>query len=108
MLLAMQVEWSKTKARADRWDEAYLLSVEEMRRVITSLDWNARWWTGRASLRTNTSVAVRSGLRAYAHKQAAVHQGLALSFARKWHPLMVKNSIVVEWPVPYIPVPSSA
>ena len=104
----MQVEWAKTKARADRWDEEYLLSVEEMRRVIASLDWEARRWTERVSLRTNTSVAVCSGLWAYAHKQAAAYQGLALSFARKWHPVMEKNLIVVEWPAKYIPVSPQA
>lgn len=101
--LAMQVEWAKTKARADRWDEEFLLTIEEMRRTIEFFDWKARWWIDRASLRTGVSVALQSGLHGYAHKQAAVYRGLAHSFARKWYPLLVANSIPVEWPATYIP-----
>lgn len=103
----MEVEWAKTKARADRWDEDFLATVEQMRRVITFLDWKAKWWVQRASLRTDTSPALQSGLRAYAHKQAFICKDLARSFARKWYPLMIKNSIPVEWPTEYIPVSTS-
>jgi hypothetical protein len=28
--LAMRVEWAKMKARADRWEEEILLTIEEM------------------------------------------------------------------------------
>lgn len=100
----MQVEWSKTKARGDRWDEEYVLTVEEMRRILEYCDWKAGWWTQRASLRTDVSAALQSGLHAYAHKQAAVYHDLARSFARKWYPLMIANSVPVEWPAAYIPV----
>ena len=30
MFLAMQVEWAKTKAHADRWDKEFILTVKEM------------------------------------------------------------------------------
>ena len=101
--LAMQVEWAKTKAHADCWDEEFVLTVEEMRRMIEFFDWKARWWINHASLHTGISVALQSGLHGYAHKQAAVYQGLAHSFAHKWYPVLVANSIPVEWPATYIP-----
>lgn len=100
----MQVEWAKTKARSDRWAEDYLLTVEQMRRVIAFLDWKAGWWIQRASIHTDTSSALHSGLRAYAHNQAFVCQDLARSFARKWYPLLISKSIPIEWPQAYIPV----
>lgn len=101
---AMQVEWAKTSARADRWKEEVLLTTEEMRRTIQFFDWKARWWTDQGSRRHVTSVALQSGLRAYAFKQEAVYRALAHSFAGKWHKLLVLNGIPVEWPPEYIPV----
>ena len=40
----MQVEWSKSKARAERWREEVILLSEEMRRVLVYFEWKARWW----------------------------------------------------------------
>ena len=99
----MQVEWAKSKAHADLWEEAYFLAVEEMQCTIVFLDWEANWWTERACLRPTASVAVCSGLCAYAHKQAAIYRGLALSFAHQWYLLMLENSIPIEWLAAYIP-----
>ena len=104
LLPAMQVEWAKTKARADRWDEEFILTVEEMRRVLAFFKWKAHLWTIRANQRSDVSVALRSGLCAYAYKQAACYNSLAQSFACKWYPLMVNNSIPIEWPPEYIPL----
>lgn len=99
----MQVEWAKTKACADHWVEEYVLTVEEMRCILEFCDWKAGWWTQHASLCTDVSAALQSGLRAYAHKQAAVYRDLNQSFARKWYPLMITNQIPIEWPAACIP-----
>ena len=99
----MRAEWAKTKARADRWEEEVLLTTEEMRRTIEFLHWKAHWWTNQGFRRQVPCVALQSGLQAYSLKQAAVCHALACSFAREWYPLLVANSIPVEWPPEYIP-----
>ena len=43
LYLAMQVEWVKSKAHADQWDEQFVLTVEEMQHVIHYCDWKAHW-----------------------------------------------------------------
>ena len=108
MLLPMQVEWSKTKAHADHWDEEYILTIEEMRCTIAFLHWKAKWWMLHAYARGNVSVALTSGLSAYVHKQAAVYKRLAHSFAGKWYPLLTANSIPIKWPTEYIPASTSS
>ena len=104
----MQVEWAKTKAHANCWDEEFILTVKEMHRTIVSFHWKANWWMQRAYSHTDVSVALASGLGAYAHKQAAVYQRLAHSFACKWYPLLITHSIPVEWPPTYIPTNTSS
>ena len=99
----MQVKWAKTKAHAECWIEEYVLTIEEMWHIPEFCDWKAGWRTQHASLRTDVSAALQSGLHAYTHKQAAVYHDLARSFARKWYPLMIAKQIPIEWPAAYIP-----
>lgn len=40
----MRIEWSKSRARLQRWEEEVDLVVEEMRRVLVLLDWKKGWW----------------------------------------------------------------
>ena len=74
----MQVEWSKTKARSDHWDKEYVLTVEEMRCILEYCDWKAGWWTQRASLRTDVSVALQSGLHMHTSKRLSITTSLDL------------------------------
>jgi hypothetical protein len=104
-LTAMSVEWAKTKARADRWCEEVLLITEEMRRVICFLEWKAGWWTSQSALRVTAPPNVQRGIAAYAAKQAAISRSLAQSFAQRWHPILTKYHIPVQWPAQYVPVP---
>ncbi|TDL14200.1 hypothetical protein BD410DRAFT_691972, partial [Rickenella mellea] len=40
----MRIEWTKTRARAQRWDEEVTLVFEEMRRTLAFFEWRARFW----------------------------------------------------------------
>ncbi|KIM72769.1 hypothetical protein PILCRDRAFT_15830 [Piloderma croceum F 1598] len=86
----MQVEWAKTHARANRWQEEVILLTEEMRRVVVYLDWKALWWRA------------QDGLRAYAHRQADLMHRLAKSFAALWYPVLTAEGITIEWPEYYM------
>lgn len=99
----MRVEWAKSKARADRWDEEILLLTEEMRRVIEYLEWQAQWWIIQGSRRRDTHLTIQEGVVAYAAKHAAMCRQMAMSFALRWYPDLHANGITVEWPVSYIP-----
>ena len=99
----LRCEWAKSKARADRWREEILLLTEEMRRVITFLDWKAGWWSGQASTRAGLPKDIADGTAGYTGKQAHIHQSLAQAFARTWHPLLTSNGLSIEWPLSYIP-----
>ena len=39
----MQVEWSKARARMERWNEELLIAQEEMQHAIVYLNWKAAW-----------------------------------------------------------------
>lgn len=104
----MRAEWAKSKARANRWEEEVTLTVEEMQCTIAFFDWKAHWWLNQASCRQVAAVALQSGLRAYAFKQADIYRALARSFPGKWHKNLVANSILIQWPSEYIPKPREA
>lgn len=103
----MRVEWARSLARADRWEEEVLLVVEEMRRVIVFLDWKADWWEGERSRRVKAPAAVKKGLHAYASKQADLYRTIAGQFAEEWSPYLKSYNIQVEWPDHYVLSPSS-
>lgn len=98
----MRVEWAKSKARDDQWQEERLLVVEEMCRVISFLEWKAEWWISQGSRRCDTA-SLQRGLLAYAMKQASISRRMAQSFASTWYPELVKEGITVEWPQEYVP-----
>ncbi|KAJ7432735.1 hypothetical protein FB451DRAFT_1155630 [Mycena latifolia] len=82
---SIRVEWARAHARKERWTEEVMLLREEMRRVLRYLTWQSGWWTERAALRTDVSVEVAAGVRAYALKQAAWHERLGGFFRTKWN-----------------------
>ncbi|KDQ23111.1 hypothetical protein PLEOSDRAFT_1017784, partial [Pleurotus ostreatus PC15] len=45
---ALRIEWCKTRARAQRWQEECVLLGEEMRRVLEFHRWQAKEWETRA------------------------------------------------------------
>jgi hypothetical protein len=107
MFLGLRCEWAKSKARAARWAEEVQLLVEEMRRVITFLDWKAQWWTEQGNARLGQLAAdIADGASAYAAKQAHIYSALARSFAAKWYPALLANELPVEWPRSCVPTTS--
>ncbi|KAJ6455636.1 hypothetical protein C8R47DRAFT_1228133 [Mycena vitilis] len=82
---SVRVEWSKAKARKERWEEEVALLREEMKRVLRFLRWRAQWWeTRRASRRAGVSPELRGGLEAYAARQAAGAREIARRFKTSW------------------------
>jgi hypothetical protein len=68
----------------NRWSEEVELLLEEMRRVIEFLKWQAEWWGGRANSRSLESAVDQEGLAAYACRQAALRLSLVASFQHLW------------------------
>jgi hypothetical protein len=98
----MRVEWAKSHARANRWQEEVLLVTEEMRRVIAFLDWKASWWRIQGPRRTDVRDDIQAGLIAYAHRQADLMQHLAEGFAALWYPILMDAGLQIEWAEHYI------
>lgn len=83
-MIGVRVEWCKARARVNRWSEEVELLLEEMRRVIEFLKWQAEWWGGQVSSRSLGSVVDQEGLAAYARRQAALRLSLVTSFQHLW------------------------
>ncbi|KAG1751487.1 uncharacterized protein EDB91DRAFT_1326886 [Suillus paluster] len=81
---SLHIEWCKTRARHNRWFEEIQLLLEEMRRVMEFLAWQAKWWDERTTLRVAERSADVEGLAAYAKRQAAIRRSLAARFRALW------------------------
>ncbi|KAK7048776.1 CxC2 domain-containing protein [Favolaschia claudopus] len=93
----IRVEWTKARARADRWREELILLDEEMRRVLEFSSWKARWWEDRTELRAPTVTAeLQEGLRAYALAQAAREHAWELAWREKWAAVRERSKIVMR------------
>jgi len=104
----MRVEWAQCVARADRWEEEVVLLREEMRRVVHFLEWKSKDWVSRADARAGVvTPAVRSGLSAYAHKQASIFRNLAVRFCQRWRSKLVSLSLSHTWAVEFLETPGA-
>lgn len=84
--------------RAARWTEEQDLILEEMRRVLAYLKWQASWWEGQATRRSdNVTPAVLDGLSAYAAKQASILRHLRRRFACMWRPRLLSYGLDAGW-----------
>ncbi|KAJ7062395.1 hypothetical protein C8F01DRAFT_953344, partial [Mycena amicta] len=83
---SVRVDWSKAKARRERWREEIRLLREEMKRVLRSLRWEQVRWTERASRRDGELITpeLHSGLYAYALRQADMHRRIGEVFYGEW------------------------
>lgn len=97
----MQVEWSKARARMQRWNEELLIEQEEMRRAKVYLKWKEAWWHERSSLQVHGDGTVLSGVLGYAHKQGAICSRMAEKFAVHWLPHLREKGIKPVWEVDY-------
>ncbi|KAI6096537.1 hypothetical protein EDD16DRAFT_1719774 [Pisolithus croceorrhizus] len=81
---AIQIEWCKARARAHRWAEEVDLLLEEKRRTLQFLEWDATRWAERAEAITDRDKPLNEGLRAYAERQANIRRRLGVSFMHTW------------------------
>ncbi|EIN10007.1 hypothetical protein PUNSTDRAFT_133777 [Punctularia strigosozonata HHB-11173 SS5] len=97
--------WAGSRARAFRWHEEVQLLVEEMRRVIAFLNWQARTWESTIGSRTRSTDGVTSvcaadisrGADCYAYRQASLCRALAEAFVRRWKPLLNRAGLGQTW-----------
>ncbi|KAF7305217.1 CxC2 domain-containing protein [Mycena kentingensis (nom. inval.)] len=80
LLTAMRVEWCRAYARARRWQEEIRILEEETRRLRVSLSHEGRIWAlrGLAIAEGGGNDRVKEGRAAYAAKQAAMYDEMAL------------------------------
>ncbi|KAM6491450.1 hypothetical protein JOM56_013019 [Amanita muscaria] len=101
---SMRVEWAKSNARSERWEEEVLLIAEEMRRVVAFFEWKARWWCELSTRRTSARDDICHGVIAYAVKQARLCERMAESCASYWLPVLQAKGLSPDWGFQYIPV----
>ncbi|KAF9488375.1 hypothetical protein BDN71DRAFT_1513112 [Pleurotus eryngii] len=95
----LKAEWSRSRARAQRWTEEQDLVLEEMRRVLAYLQWHANWWDKQGPQRSGSGVTetVQDGLSAYAAKQAAILRHLRRRFVVLWRPRLESFQLGADW-----------
>ncbi len=98
----VRIEWAKTKARAERWQEEVRLLQEEMRRAIVDMEWRAQLWTNRVHARPNVSSDLLKGLMAYAYKQADIQTSFATNYAKMWTPILKRHQLDDSFASTYI------
>ncbi|RXW16131.1 hypothetical protein EST38_g9723 [Candolleomyces aberdarensis] len=90
------VEWGKSRARAQRYQEEIQLVQEEMDRTLRFFVWKAADWRskGIAPRTKPISTEYAEGLKAYAERQAALCKSLSNSFKSQWTgvPGLVKSA----------------
>ena len=98
---SMRVHWAKCQARAERYEEEVLLTVEEMGRTLNYFRWKQSWWLSLGSERATSDHPpprdVQCGLSAYAHRQAAIYETLIVSFASRWRKSLVSHGFNPTW-----------
>ena len=80
----LRSEWAQSRARVQRGKEEVSLLREEMRRVLTYLDWRARWWSSKQEARKVEDITIVEGLRAYCVSQPLLQRQLHDSFQTIW------------------------
>ena len=99
----MRVQWTTSRARMERWVEEVELLQEEMHQVVGFLEWKLENWFAKKDIRLMTTPSgIRSGLQAYARKQAAIYHDLAVSFSRLWRPTLVSYNLKHSWITEYM------
>lgn len=78
------IEWCKAQAREGRWSEEVLLLLEEMRRVIEFLKWQANWWKDRGTAAIFVKPTHQEGVLAYAERQAHIRLAMVKHAQELW------------------------
>ena len=97
----MRVHWAKCQARADRYEEEVVLTVEEMGRTLRYFEWKKAQWLSLQPHRklsvTPPPIKVQRGLDAYACRQAHIYDTLIVSFVNFWRSVLVLNNLGSDW-----------
>ena len=94
---AVQVQWAKMAANADRWSEELIIVVEEMRRVLAYFEWYANWWREQVDRRGTRLEGLRASLNAHALRQEADYRERIRRFAAVWLPIIVAADLPAPW-----------
>ncbi|KAJ2923768.1 hypothetical protein H1R20_g13317, partial [Candolleomyces eurysporus] len=90
----IRVEWGKSRARAQRYQEEIKLVQEEMDRTLRFFVWKVADWHSKAVTPRVKPISTEyaEGLKAYAERQAALCQSLHDAFKLQWKgvPSLVK------------------
>ena len=89
----MKLEYAKSKARVERWQEESILVAEEMRRTAEFLRWRAKCWLQMANERN----PLHQGFVAYARRQANQFTVLSLKFCARWKGILTANGLDTSW-----------
>ncbi|KAJ7020126.1 hypothetical protein C8F04DRAFT_1275478 [Mycena alexandri] len=92
----IHIEWSKARARADRWREELILLEEEMRRSVEFCEWKAKWWEERMEVRVDVAPELAEGLNAFALEQIHRERQWAEVWSRKWQPIRLRAALVLR------------
>ncbi|KAJ7118695.1 hypothetical protein C8R43DRAFT_1091016 [Mycena crocata] len=92
----IRVEWTRARARADRWREELILLDEEMRRVLEFCTWKAEWWMDRLDSRPGVDEVLAEGLRAYALEQAHRENEWCARWGEKWIAVRTRAGLAVR------------
>ena len=99
-LPAFRVEWSKARARSERWREEVMILREEMRRTLTSLLFFSNMWIGRGGPSTLILLSrdpnICEGLTAYANRRSHTFASLHHRFHSMWNGLEKGDNPVTE------------
>lgn len=84
-LIAVRIEFLKSRARANRWSEEVELLEEEKRRTLEFFGWKRRWWGSHLkSSIGGAGLDYAEGFSAYAHSQARVYEELEDACRDRW------------------------
>jgi hypothetical protein len=97
----LRVEWAKSRARAARWTEEVQLLCEEMCCTLVFMEWKADWWRKQAFSRPDAPVHLRHGIEAYALRQAALQECIAVCHTMHWLPVLKSKQITPCWEAKY-------
>jgi len=99
--VSIRAHWARCQARAERYEEEVLLTIEEMRRTLKFFKWKSHWWLTLQDLRANSSAPpdpqVLHGLRAYADRQSSIYSSLVTTYINHWQEFLVERSLGLEW-----------
>ena len=95
--LGVRVEWCLAKARLDRWQEEFERTFAEMQCAVRYLEWHENWWLMKIGTRPDAPADIRSGLDAYARRQAAIRRSQALTFVNMWRGVLPLAGLHDPW-----------